>query len=301
MNTITGILASTLVCGNLILASLPLFLLAIVRALLKLLRLSSAASWLTARMDLIIDYWVGGNRLIFRAFGIFKDETRWENADRLSRHRWYLAISNHQSWPDILILQTIFKRTPAIKFFTKRQLLFIPFFGQAMWCLGFPYVRRMSREQIAANPALLELDRQAIRDASQGFRNHPTTVLNFLEGTRFTPAKHAAQNARFKALLNPKSGGLAMVLSALEQEIDCLIDVTIDYPDRIPTFWEFMKGESPRVEVLAQCLEIPSYVKDAANDDDRRRAVEAWVEDLWRAKDARLRNRHAAGSMEAAG
>jgi 1-acyl-sn-glycerol-3-phosphate acyltransferase len=291
MSTITGILASTLVCGNLILASLPLFLLAIVRALLKLLRLSSAAAWLTERMDLIIDYWVGGNRLIFSAFGIFKDETRWENADRLSRHRWYLAI----------ILQTIFKRTPAIKFFTKRQLLFIPFFGQAMWCLGFPYVRRMSREQIAANPALLELDRQAIRDASQGFRNHPTTVLNFLEGTRFTPAKHAAQNARFKALLNPKSGGLAMVLSALEQEIDCLIDVTIDYPDRIPTFWEFMKGESPRVEVLAQCLEIPSYVKDAANDDDRRRAVEAWVEDLWRAKDARLRNRHAAGSMEAAG
>jgi 1-acyl-sn-glycerol-3-phosphate acyltransferase len=60
------------------------------------------------------------------------------NAEALHRDGWYLAISNHQSWPDILILQTILRRTPAIKFFTKRQLLFIPFFGQAMWCLGFP-------------------------------------------------------------------------------------------------------------------------------------------------------------------
>jgi 1-acyl-sn-glycerol-3-phosphate acyltransferase len=166
-----------------------------------------------------------------------------------------------------------------------------------MWCLGFPYVRRLSREQIAANPELLALDRQATIEASEGFKNHPTTVLNFLEGTRFTKAKHDAQDARFQTLLNPKSGGMSLVIGAMEDRLDCLIDVTINYPNGTPTFWEFMKGESPRVEVSARCRDFPEAVRSAQNDDDRRVAVESWVEEIWREKDHRLLNRQRAESM----
>jgi len=298
MKTLIGILSSILVCGNLVLASLPLFVMAFIRLVLRLTGMRQAASWMTQKMDHIIDYWVGSNRLIFRLLGIYRDECEWVNAESLHRDGWYLAISNHQSWPDILILQTILRRTPAIKFFTKRQLLFIPFFGQAMWCLGFPYVRRMSREQITANPELLTLDRQATIDACEGFRNHPTTVLNFLEGTRFTTAKHAAQNARFRSLLNPKSGGMSLVLGALEDRLDCLIDVTIDYPNGVPTFWDFLKGECKGVEIRAECLDIPAEVHAAQDQDSRRARVEAWVEEIWQDKDRRLLNRHPAVSME---
>jgi 1-acyl-sn-glycerol-3-phosphate acyltransferase len=206
-----------------------------------------------------------------------------------------VTVSNHQSWPDILILQTILRRVPPVKFFTKQQLIWIPFLGLAMWLLGFPYVRRLSREQIAVNPALLELDRKATLEACDGFRNHPTTVLNFLEGTRFTAEKHSRQNGRFRSLLNPKSGGLNLVIGGLGDKLDCLIDVTIDYPDGTPTFWEFMKGECRGVEVLAQCREIPGEVLAADDAEARRQALERWVETLWREKDARLHHRHGAG------
>lgn len=299
MSTMKGIVASLLVAGNTIVACTPLFLLGLVRGVLQLLGLSSAVFWLAARMDLIVDFWVGGNRIIFSALGIYRDATVWEGDERLRRDRWYVAISNHQSWPDILILQTVMRRIPPLKFFTKRQLIWVPFIGIAMWLLGFPYVRRFSREQIAANPALTDLDRQATLKACEGFRNHPTTVLNFLEGTRFTPEKHARQAARFNALLNPKSGGLTLVLDALEDRLDCLVDVTIEYPHGTPTFWEFMKGECPEVNVLAQCREIPATVRAAAGADARRQAVETWIEDIWREKDARLRNRHEIAGHEA--
>jgi len=297
MKTLTGILSSILVSGNLVLACLPLFLMAIVKGTLSLLGLSGAVSWMAEKMDLIIDYWVGSNRLIFRLLGVYQDQAIWVGDAGLDRNKWYVAVSNHQSWPDILILQTILKRVPAIKFFTKRQLLWIPFFGLAMYLLGFPYVRRLSREQIAANPKLLGVDREATLAACDGFKNHPTTVLNFLEGTRYTPEKHANQEGRFSSLLNPKSGGLSLVLAALEEEIDCLIDVTIDYPDGTPTFWEFMKGECRQVDVHVVCREIPAAVHAAGDLEAKRREVETWVEDLWRQKDARLRNRRAADSM----
>jgi len=295
-----GIVASLLVGGNTVIACTPLFFMGLLRAAMTLLHFQRAASWLSARMDLAVVYWTACNRAIFRAFGIYEDHTVWEGNDRLRRDGWYAAISNHQSWPDILILQTILRRVPTIRFFTKRQLIWVPFIGIAMWLLGFPYVRRLSREQIAANPALAELDRQATLKACEGFRNQPTTVLNFLEGTRFTPEKHAAQAARFNTLLNPKSGGLTLVLSALEDRLDCLIDVTIVYPDGTPTFWEFMKGECKSVNVLAQCREIPASVRAATLPDDRRRAVEDWIESLWREKDARLGHRQELSGRELA-
>ena len=291
MSTLTGIASAVLMGLNTVLACIPLFAMGLLRVVFELFRLEGALAWLSRRMDLIIDYWVGCNRILFRLFGIYTDNAVWENGDHLSRNGWYVAISNHQSWPDILILQTILKRVPAIKFFTKRQLLWVPFLGAAMWLLGFPYVRRMSREQIAANPALLEVDRQATLAACNGFRNHPTTVLNFLEGTRFTPEKHARQTARFRSLLNPKSGGLTMVLSALEDKIDYLIDVSIEYPNGTPTFWEFMKGECLGVDVLVQCREIPESVHAIEDLEARRKVVESWVEEIWQEKDVRLRNR----------
>jgi 1-acyl-sn-glycerol-3-phosphate acyltransferase len=297
MSLLIGIVSSALVCGNLVLACLPLFAMAIIKGVLAVAGFDRATSWMSRKMDLVIDYWVGSNRLIFRLLGIYRDETIWENDTHLDRSRWYVAVCNHQSWPDILILQTILDRVPPIKFFTKRQLLWIPFFGLAMWLLGFPYVRRLSREQIAANPKLLGVDRESTLQACEGFRNHPTTILNFLEGTRYTTEKHANQEGRFSRLLNPKSGGLSLVLAALEQEIDCLIDVTIDYPNGTPTFWQFMKGECRSVEVHALCREIPAAVHAAEGLEAKRQAVEAWVEDIWGQKDLRLLNRRRADSM----
>jgi len=294
MRLIIGILSTTLVASNVVVHCVPLFLMGLVRVTLRLTGLKAAEARLAQSMDGIIDSWVRFNRWMFRVLGLCRVDVSWQDDADLSRERWYMVISNHQSWTDILVLQTnLFGRIPPLKFFTKRQLLWIPFLGQAMWLLDFPYVRRISREKIAANPELLAVDRNATREACEKFRAHPTSVLNFLEGTRFTPEKYSTQEApRFTRLLNPKSGGLSQVLSALDDRLHKLIDVTVDYPQGTPTFWEFMQGRCPEVTMDVVCRTVPDAIRQAADDDGLRRATAEWVETLWTEKDCSL-SRHA--------
>jgi 1-acyl-sn-glycerol-3-phosphate acyltransferase len=280
------------VVSNLIINSIPLFVMTLLRVIVRLLGLKQVESRLASWMDIVIDSWVVINRFTFRSLGLAKVEVSWQGDvhSSLSKDHWYLVVSNHQSWTDIFMLQTeLYNDLPPLKFFTKRQLLYIPIFGQAMWALDFPYVRRMSRAQIEANPALLEVDRQAIRTACEKFKNHPTTALNFLEGTRFTPAKYEAQETpHFQHLLNPKSGGVTQVLAALSDRLDKLVDVTIDYPEGVPSFWEFMQGHCSRVTMHINCVDIPAAITDTTDEENRRAAVGKWVENLWQAKDKRL-------------
>jgi hypothetical protein len=112
-------------------------------------------------------------------------------------------------------------------------------------------------------------------------------VLNFLEGTRFTEEKHARQRARFERLLNPKIGGLSYVMSGLNNHLHKLVDITISYPNGTPTFWEFMQGLSPDVNMLIQCRTIPSQAR-TQDDSEQRKVLAPWIEELWREKDQRL-------------
>lgn len=193
---------------------------------------------------------------------------------------WYLVVSNHQTWADILVLVVgLYGRIPQFKFFTKRELIWVPFIGPAMWFLEFPYVRRYSRERLAADPALREHDRTATLAACRGFRQRPTSVLVFLEGTRFTAAKRDAQGSRYQRLLNPKTGGVSMVLENLADVLAAVVDVTIRYPGGAPDFWDFLCGRSPDIDIDIRALPLP---------ETDRGAVTAWVHELWTEKDARL-------------
>ena len=51
-------------------------------------------------------------------------------SENLKKDGWYLLISNHLSWADIVVLCCVFKdRIPMPKFFLKQQLLYVPFIG----------------------------------------------------------------------------------------------------------------------------------------------------------------------------
>ncbi len=286
MAFLKGILATTLVALNTIVVCVPLFVIAALRAVSP----AGLKRWLSRKLDhWIIDGWVATNRACFGLLRLCNVTVEWQDAEQLDRARWYLVISNHQSWTDILLLQTsLYGHIPPIKFFTKRELIWVPFIGLAMWLLGFPYVRRMTKEQAAKRPELVRADRDATLAACEEFRKHPTTVLNFLEGTRFTPTKHARQQARYQHLLNPKIGGLSYVLSGLSEELHRLVDVTITYPHGTPTFWEFMKGKCPDAHLLVQCREIPPEIRSKVDDGEQRRVLAPWIEALWREKDTRL-------------
>ena len=257
---------------------------------MAVLRLPLTGTWrsaLTRRMDLIIDLWVSANNGLIRALRLIEIEVEWP-AEPLGRDRWYMVVSNHQTWTDIILLQSVLRPAlPPLKFFTKRELIWLPLAGLAMKLLGFPYVRRARQSGGGNGQTAAGKDRDAITAACAVFRNHPTAVLSFLEGTRFTPTKRDAQSGRFQHLLNPKIGGLSAVLSGLADELDTLIDVTIHYPDKPPGFWEFLQGKCPRARMRVAAHRLSDEMRHP-DPAVQRAQVGAFIEELWRAKDVRL-------------
>ncbi|KGT47419.1 MULTISPECIES: acyltransferase [Acinetobacter] len=218
--------------------------------------------------------------------------TKWtitvdESLD-LSMQGRYLMTCNHQSWVDTTVNQYFgLTRMPLTRFFTKWELIFIPFVGQAFKILGFPMMKRHTKEQIAKNPALKDRDMDEARKSCQQLLSQPFTLLNYLEGTRFTQEKHDQQQSPYKNLLKPKAGGLALALNILGDRIDAFVDMTIVYPDGVPGYGEFWLGEVPRIAVDLRKIEIPDWVLGGNYEDDPeyRERFQQWVHQLWTEKD----------------
>ena len=200
----------------------------------------------------------------------------------------YLMTCNHQSWVDTTVNQYFgLTRMPLTRFFTKWELIFIPFVGQAFKILGFPMMKRHSKEQIAKNPELKYRDIEEARKSCEQLLSQPFTLLNYLEGTRFTPEKQAQQQSPYQNLLKPKAGGMALALNILGDKIDALVDMTIVYPDGAPGYGEFWLGEVPRIAVNLRKIDIPAWVLEGNYEDDAefREKFQHWVDQLWSDKD----------------
>ena len=219
--------------------------------------------------------------------------TKWivEGDEKLKRESWYLVLSNHQSWVDILAMQRVFnRRAPFLKFFLKQQLIWVPVIGLAWWGLDFPFMKRYTREYLIRHPEKRGEDLKATRKACERFRYTPVSVMNFVEGTRFTQAKHDHQKSQYTHLLTPKAGGVAFVLDAMGDSIETLVDITIAYPGGAPSFWDFLCGRVSEVKIHIDTVDIPPHLKgrDYTSDAEHRRNVKDWLAELWRAKDERL-------------
>lgn len=279
LDPLRGAAASAFIALSTVFWSLGVYLL----AALRLLCPRPARVALGTAMFRMVDGWVLGVRSACRQLGVTRIEA--DPPTSLRRDGCYLVICNHRSWADILVLVFAFYgHIPQFKFFTKRELIWVPFIGVALWLLGFPLLHRYSRDQLAANPALRGRDRAIVQRACEGFLERPTSVLNFVEGTRFSPAKRERQGAPYRHLLAPKSGGVAMTLAGLGGRLDGIVDATILYPGPAPSFWDFLCGRCPVVRLHAALL--PSPLPGAAAED--RQALERWLAARWRSKDARL-------------
>ena len=245
-------------------------------------RISSAAAWSA-------QHWALTNTILVHFFMRIEWDLRM-NMD-VSPKGQYLVCSNHQTWNDIFVLMHAFgKRAPFFKFFIKQELIWVPILGLAWWGLDYPFMKRYSKEAIAKNPALKGKDLETTRKACDAFKNQPALVLNFLEGTRFTQAKHDQQQSPFQHLLKPKSGGFAFTVSALGQRLNSLLDVTIVYPDGAKGFWDFCAGRVRKVIVDVRQLEVPNefYQGDYENDPVYRERFQQWIGTLWLQKDQRI-------------
>ena len=199
----------------------------------------------------------------------------------------YLMTCNHQSWVDTTVNQYFgLTRMPLTRFFTKWELIFIPFVGQAFKILGFPMMKRHTKEQIAKNPELKDRDMMEARKACEQLLSQPFTLLNYLEGTRFTQEKHDQQKSPYKHLLKPKAGGLALALNILGDKIDALVDMTIVYPDGVPGYGDFWLGDVSKIAVNLRKIEIPDWVLGGNYEDDQvyRERFQQWVHELWTEK-----------------
>jgi 1-acyl-sn-glycerol-3-phosphate acyltransferase len=177
---------------------------------------------------------------------------------------------------------------PFLRFFIKQQLFWVPVLGIAWWALHFPFMKRYSPETLAKRPELRGKDLETTRRVCARLRGTPVSILNFLEGTRFTPEKHEAQKSPYTHLLKPKSGGFAFVLAAIGDQLKSMLDVTIVYPHGRPSFWQFLCGRIPLVVVEVTERDIPPglLAGDYGGDEGFRSEFQAWVATLWAEKDA---------------
>jgi len=232
--------------------------------------------------------WIAVNNLNLQVMNAIRWDIR--GLETMRAGNWYLVISNHQSWVDILVLQRIFhRRIPFLKFFIKQELIWMPVLGLAWWALDFPFVKRYSRAVLQRKPHLRGKDLEITRQACRKFREIPVSIMNFTEGTRFTAAKHRRQQSPYTHLLRPRSGGIAFVLSAMGDQMTSILDVTIAYPQGAVSFWDMLCGRLK--EVVIRVREIPVTQKlqgDYFNDDAYRAWFQEWLNRLWLEKDARI-------------
>jgi 1-acyl-sn-glycerol-3-phosphate acyltransferase len=162
--------------------------------------------------------------------------------------------------------------------------------GLAWWALEFPFMRRHTEAYLQKHPEMRGKDQETTRRACAKFALVPTSVMNFLEGTRFTVAKHAQQQSPYRYLLKPKTGGLAMALNALGDKFHSILDVTVVYPDGAPSFGDFLCGKVPTIRVRVRELPIPAefIAGDYGQDPALRQAFSQWVHQLWHEKDQQI-------------
>ncbi|SIP97832.1 acyltransferase [Aquipseudomonas alcaligenes] len=265
----------------------PMMLIALLKLVLpgKPLRTacSRAVMW-------VAETWAEIDKLIFATL----TPTVWDirGGEGLRRDRSYLVVSNHQSWVDIpALVQAFNRKTPYFKFFLKQELIWVPFLGLAFWALDYPFMKRYSKAYLARHPEMAGQDLEITKRACERFKDLNVTVVNYLEGTRFTAAKQAQQGSPYQHLLKPKAGGVAFTLAALGPQLDALLDVTLVYPgQRAPGFWKLISGQVPRVIMDIRTRELPPtlWAGDYENDPEFRQYIQSWVSQLWQDKDARI-------------
>ena len=283
-HALRGAVAAVLLVCNTLFWCVLLFALALVKLLLPL---QAVRRRIDPMLNGLATAWVSCNGIWMR----LTQGTQWDVAGvaELDHQEWYLVNCNHQSWVDILVLQRVFnRRIPLLKFFLKRELIYVPVIGLAWWALDFPFLRRQSKEDLRRNPAQRLADREATLRACERFARLPTSVISFAEGTRFTEVKH--QGSPYRHLLKPKAGALALTLGAMGGQFHAMLDVTIVYPAGAPDFWAFLCGRVPRIVVRVRQLPIPPEFSSADYVQDRafRRVFHRWLDAIWENKDQQI-------------
>lgn len=281
--SLRGLLSGLILVLNTGLVCVPLFFFALLKLLIPLRAWRTGCNHI---LDALQAAWISGNRLWLR-----RPERVIEQGAPLRSDCWCLVTCNHQAWADIFIAQALLnRRLPQMKFFLKQELFWVPVVGLCWWALDFPFMKRYSREQLKKNPKKLGKDLETARNACRKFSDRPVAIFNFMEGTRFTAAKHAAQRSPFRHLLKPKVAGTGLVLEVMGGQLTTLVDLTIHYQGKVPGMLDLLRGDYGDVTVQIAQHPLPPELcgRDYGSDKAFRGLLQQWVQQLWEDKDQTL-------------
>lgn len=265
---------------------IPIFLLAIIKLLLPVAPLRRA---ITRVLMALGENWITVNSAMLLTAGSIDWQAR--GLEGLRRDGWYLVTVNHQTWVDILVMQYVFnRRIPFLKFFIKQQLIWFPLLGVAWWAMDMPFMKRYSASYLAKNPHMKGKDLETTRRACEKFSATPTSVINFVEGTRFSEKKRVARNSPYQHLLPPRAGGFAVAMGSMGDLFDAILDVTMFYPEGPTGFWDMCCGDHVPVVIDVRKRNIDDWLRsgDYENDREFRRRVHRWLGEIWQEKDELL-------------
>ena len=242
---------------------------------------------MTRLFSALAELWILINNSVIRLYrGMEWDLNVPDDIDLKGR---YLVFCNHQSWVDILVLQRCLNRkAPFMRFLLKQQLIWVPFLGFAWWALDMAFLKRYSREELLKDPSLRGKDLENAARACEKLKHIPVSMMAFPEGTRYTPEKRQKQGSPYPHLLIPRYGGVGQILYSFDQALDCLIDVTIIYPDGAPTFWQYVSGQVRKITVQIQLRPIADDIRgrDFRQDTEAKARLKNWLETIWQEKEA---------------
>lgn len=286
LNPLRGIIAIIAYSLNIIVVATLVVLFGLLIRLIPSKRLQQHANRWLHKLPLL---WSAINNAILAISLAGKLDIRGDQA--LSPKNWYLMIANHQTWIDILIINRVFLwKTPLSKFFMKKELLWsLPIAGLACYLLGYPFMERHTRDDLRKHPELKGKDIETTRQCCEKFKAFPCTMMNFVEGTRFSKKKAAKQKSPHQHLLKPKAGGTSIVLTEMKDYLSGIVNVTIHYEPKGLSLWQFLCGNIDEVIVNYEVLPVtPDLAGDFYEDRVFRKHFQAWITDIWSKKDALL-------------
>lgn len=210
----------------------------------------------------------------------------------LSKNKWYLITANHRSYLDVILMIAFAQgRVPSPKFFLKKELIWLPFVGIGAWALDMPFMKRYSKEYLAKHPEKKGTDIATTRKKCERYAQTPTTVINFVEGTRFTPEKHQAKKSPYQYLLRPKAAGIAFALAAMGEQFHNILDVSILYPGNVEhPMMDMLCGRMKRIAIDVRVLPVEEHlIGDYFNDETFRHSFQHWLNTTWQQKDERIK------------
>jgi 1-acyl-sn-glycerol-3-phosphate acyltransferase len=271
---------------NLIMWIAPLIIIVILKFLFPFGKVKAfshrVTSWMYAFATWIDDF------LLWKLLGISLEIRGLEG---LKRDQWCLVLANHQSWADILVLQTALNRKiPALRFLVKRELIYVPIVGQICWGLDYPFLKRHSRAYLQRHPESRGEDLKTLKQSLERSIDYPASLVNLTEGTRFSLEKAKRQQSPYRYLLKPRTGGFKITVQALGPRLKDIIDVTIVYDHLEMSFWGFLSGNCRQVVVKVEKIPMNNVLQfmNQGGAEKGSDPYASWLQALWKKKDENI-------------